>query len=129
MDEEEDDLRSSMMNDDEDDDPFAGATDFGSSSALDEFNAAIEDDQSDMDIEDLLSGKGMEAMPAAAGMTGAGMGDDEGVREFTLIPAEITAGDRLPGESEKTPRLLVIGTALLVLLNLGALAFVVLQLA
>jgi hypothetical protein len=110
------------------DDPFGDAV-------MDDFNAAVGDDLQDTTFDDMLSGKGIfedvEPTPrgrkaaAAAEAAGEDLTPDE---LFRLIPKEIEAS-YLPGEDEAQPSALLVGVGLLVVLNLGALVFVLSQLS
>jgi hypothetical protein len=126
----------SLFDEDEDDSsPFdedmSGLTD----EDFDEFAALIEDEdafapparQSPMSP----SGRSAAASRPGTGRLTSPMIEDEEEGEgpdpaklFAMIPKEVEAAARLPGEDEESPRALLIGIVVLVILNLAALGYI-----
>lgn len=118
---DEEDVRAGMF--DEDDD-------FLASDAVEDFNAALEEED-DTDLDELLTktGAGLEVMSSTGKAAMAAASSEPDPQElFAMIPKEIEA-TRLPGEDEESPRLLLIGVVALVVLNIGALLFLLSQMA
>ena len=115
------------------DDDMSGLTD----ADFDEFAALIDDDDFAHARQSPMSPGGRTAAPSAYAPGGRFapqvMDEEEEEPEgpdpaklFAMIPKEVEAASRLPGEDEESPRAMLIGAVVLVLLNLAALGYILL---
>lgn len=126
----------SLFDEDEDDsspfdDDLSGLTD----DDFDEFEAAINElDPIIPTRQSPMSPSGMPSAYAPGGRFAPQTMDEEEeepegpdpAKLFAMIPKEVEAAARLPGEDEESPRALLIGVVVLVLLNLAALGYILL---
>lgn len=123
----------SIFEDDEEDDasPFDDDSSLVTDDDFDEFNALLEEDLPTLPpVRTTSSGPRISRGSDYAVMEEQVEEEDEApdpAKLFAMIPKEVAVSSRLPGEDEDSPRTLLIGVVVMVVLNVAAIGFLVMN--